>query len=75
MSKRGDFMDYVLLVCLFLVGQAVAYYVGRRDERRTIQNFCDDIGLSDIIYSLNDALVEDMVERNKPDTEMEKEEK
>lgn len=47
-------MDYVLLVTLFLVGQAAAYYVGRRDERRTTKDFCDAIGLSDLMFQLTE---------------------
>jgi hypothetical protein len=47
-------MDYVLLVTLFFVGQAVAYWVGRRDERRTIKDFCDSIGLSDLMFQLTE---------------------
>ena len=47
-------MDYVLLVTMFLVGQAVAYWLGRRDERKTIMEFCDHIGLSDLMFQLNE---------------------
>lgn len=45
-------LDYVLLVTLFLIGQAIGFYLGRRDQSKTIQKFCDDIGLSDLIFEI-----------------------
>ena len=61
-------MDYVLLVTLFVIGQALAYYVGRRDERRTIKDFCDNIGLSDLMFQL----AQDYMECDCPECKEEK---
>lgn len=52
-------IDYVLLVILFLIALLLGYYVGRRDERRSIQDFCDYIGLSDLMYEMTETWLEE----------------
>jgi len=61
--------DYVLIVVLFFIGQAVAYYLGRRDERNTIKIFCDDIGLSDLMYQVTQDYMKYQNENDKENEE------